>query len=950
MRLAHLLPVGFVVCVGVGGGLGSAAEADDRRPAPEGASPAWHSIQLPITIGQLAAAAGLPEPAAPELFLYDLIRVVHERLVDVHRSPGSPLAAAISAMRNAGPGAAAVVPLPLTPGTWARAVFGRPIAPGALAEAILDDRRASLLYVGLGALDEETLEVLERAPTLVATLARDHAAALAAFGRSVSIHDGAVRVPLPGESRAAWEALVGAPVTDPPRFLPLLLGRDHGRLAYLFDVLTQLDEPHRRFAMGLPVPPDQSDSRDDGEGSAGSADRTDATAALLAAYQPVRTASPEWLADVHPFYRPAFDLVDALRGLRVTADGRLRGPASRDVWARVFGRRTVLPARTPRTPGPSDIDAPWLLSQWLGASPRVASVRLGQIRLAQRLFGDGPASASAALEAAIDAAARYPALTLTLERLGFSEPAEYSAAAVVAAAVTSRASPRDGFATLSLFQGLLALVERARWAGSLDRDRAQALARSLLGRHPSSGVDYEAELIGWLSGTLLPALGAATGMEAASGPERVVLAALAGVRRGASSEAPALVAWEGGAYRLDVGAGTLARLQKCRELVVSPSLAQALTLHQATEAVLRPHVSPEAVARMAAQLAGLGGVLPDEGETAELRRSFERASRAVGRMRSGAAGPRPPAGMRRDLAALRNLVAADVLRWLVYVPSLGDPDGPVRLGGQVARRHRFDVPDPSNDAAEPAWSLPRELVTADGGWHVRGSLLELDVALARLALRRLDLDRIPLDPRLDDDARRRFAIAVALTRPDDLGDASRDRLAGALAAGRSRVTAATKEPGGLASIASAAGLDARRSQALRWAFEATSTDPATRLSLGELARLGAGDLPVFTFSTVPDAGCLAAAEVCGANLSDLAIRLIDGLATRGLPAALLPGMLAPATQDLLDDAQALHSSDQQTIWRFVRELPESRIDDYVSALVGGALLPAGTRSPTGSRR
>jgi hypothetical protein len=925
LRLARPVAMWLAVCAATSARAAPSAWAQAERPAVEHASSGWHSIPLPVTIDQLATAAALPMPAAPEFFLFDLIRVVHERPFDEPRAPTGPLADVLSTLRESGANAVTLVPLPLAPEIWSRVVFGRPVTPKGLAAAILEDRRASLLYVGLGALDSETLAALERDPGLLATIAGQHAAVLAAFGRSVSIRDGRVRLPPPEDSRVAWEALVGAPASDPGRFLPALLGRDRGRLAYFFDAVMQLDEPHRRFVLG----PNAS--------------------ALLAAYEPVRTSSREWIADVHPFYRPPFDLVKALRATRVTDDGRVRPPASRLVWERVFAGRRVLVGASSQIPARDEVDAPWLLSQWLGSNYRDAAVQLDQLRLAQRVFAGSVPSDAGALERAIVAVARYPSLTLTLERLGVTGPATYAAAADVAAAVSSRATRRDGFAALSLFQGMFAFIERAAWAGTFDQPRAQQLAASLLEQRPSPGGDYEAALIEWLSKTLLPAFGAITDVAPASRPERVVLAALAGVKREARRGTPVLIEWEGEPYRLDVAAGTLARLQRFRTLVVTPSLEQALALHQAVGDLQRPGASP-GVASLSSLLDGLEEVVPVERDEGEIRVSLERARRALSRVRSGPSDSRPSAGALRDLVRLRNVVFADVVRALAYLPSLGDPEGPARLGGDVARRHRFDALE-SSSAADPAWNLPREVVTADRGWHVRGSLLGLDVALARLALRRLDVDRIPLDPRLDDAARRGFAVAAALARPTDVTDDARDRLATALARGRSRVDAAARMTGGLATVASAAGLDARRAHALQWAVEVLSVDPVTRLSLGEIGRLGADEPLPFELSTVPDTSCLAGVTACGATVSDLAIHLLDGLAARRLPAALLPGLLTSATQDLLDDTQSIHPDDTPAIWQTVREIRRERIDDYVAALAGaGPLVPVEAKQTTGDRR
>ena len=75
------------------------------------------------------------------------------------------------------------------------------------------------------------------------------------------------------------------------------------------------------------------------------------------------------------------------------------------------------------------------------------------------------------------------------------------------------------------------------------------------------------------------------------------------------------------------------------------------------------------------------------------------------------------------------------------------------------------------------------------GWRVTGSLLGLDVALARMALRRLDSNVMPPEPRLVSAERQNGSVSVALLNPLALSDAARDEIAAALARGRARLDA-----------------------------------------------------------------------------------------------------------------------------------------------------------------
>ena len=47
-----------------------------------------------------------------------------------------------------------------------------------------------------------------------------------------------------------WEAVVGEKVTRPERFVQALFDASEGRLAYLYDIIGQLDAPRREFLLG----------------------------------------------------------------------------------------------------------------------------------------------------------------------------------------------------------------------------------------------------------------------------------------------------------------------------------------------------------------------------------------------------------------------------------------------------------------------------------------------------------------------------------------------------------------------------------------------------------------------------------------------------------------------------------------------------------------------------
>ncbi len=133
---------------------------------------------------------------------------------------------------------------------------------------------------------------------------------------------------------------------------------------------------------------------------------------------------------------------------------------------------------------------------------------------------------------------------------------------------------------------------------------------------------------------------------------------------------------------------------------------------------------------------------------------------------------------------------ADTLSSILYAAYLGDPDGPALAAGNVALRHELGA----GGVLGPRypWRLPTEGHSSKG-WRVSGSLLGLDVALARLSLRRLDSMVMPPEPRMVSSERQTASLTVALLNPLAVSDAARDEIAAALARGRARLDALQRE-------------------------------------------------------------------------------------------------------------------------------------------------------------
>ena len=303
----------------------------------------------------------------------------------------------------------------------------------------------------------------------------------------------------------------------------------------------------------------------------------------------------------------------------------------------------------------------------------------------------------------------------------------------------------------------------------------------------------------------------------------------------------------------------------------------------------------------------------------------------------------------RDFTALAHSMTA-----LVYADALGEPDGQPAIAGAVWRRHRFEGVQGGDLGRPVAWRMAGE-VFAPAGWYLAGSLLRLDLALAHLALRRLDSSEMPTPGALPANSRRTLALTVALLDPRALADDDRDAIAAALSRGRARAAALAKEPATVDAVARDAGLSEWRSNALRWALEASPSSAS--FTLLELFRLGGGpDRAAWGTAAVPVDGCLcllfpprlAWEDLAGrpgtgqmaTQLADVMLRTADALAARRLPALLARDVVAFAMQDAMDRARPAYFDDWLPLADAARDLTDAQFDDYVAALtVAGPLVP-----------
>ena len=353
------------------------------------------------------------------------------------------------------------VRLPL-PDFWARELSNPDWLIGA---QIISDRRSALFYYGLMSLDDQTLTFLGQHVAVLQHLRNDRAGVFATLGRSVRVRNGQVVVPGGAPAVAAWTSLVGETPEAADVFIRALMGRDDGRLAYFYDLAAHLDPTRRAFLLGL-------------DGDPGGASRR---ARDVYARFPQTAA---WKIDERPFFRPMFDAAMALSFVDVKADHTV-GP---EWWPSLFERianDSGWPSR------PDDVtaalrdrpaDARWLLD-WLFASPDDAPARFRWLRFAQRVLPDAPRSTAFAVESAIRTMKDLPALALSLERMGVTDP-ELIAELGRTARRLSEGGGSDAIPSVARWQSSLALVEQIQRRRRLPAAAMSGLLRGLIAAVP----------------------------------------------------------------------------------------------------------------------------------------------------------------------------------------------------------------------------------------------------------------------------------------------------------------------------------------------------------------------------------------------------------------------------------------------------------------------------------
>jgi hypothetical protein len=833
------------------------------------------------------------------------------------------------------------IPLPLGPAAWGSMVGGAPDDPLALGPAILRTPRAALLYVGLLHGGRGVLEAAT-SPGVLPVLTR-YASIYAAFGGSLHFAGGQLVLPGGQALEGAWRGFFGRDTTKTVDLLEAILSNDQGRLAWYIEALDALDPNTLLFVVG---------------GAGSSPERqTSGLKALYPVFEGIVREMPA-PGERSPLSRPGLDPAYFLRELRATPEGRLVGPSTRAFWDAVFDTEEVTDT-VKLVAGPA-ADPASLVARVFAPVRQHRYDRADAVAFAQRVFPHISEAEQPDAVTALRGFGRYRALLLTLERMGVTDPPTLATAVRQAETLGAVRDAQAGTILYCQFQGALALVERLSLVRRLSPRQAHALVDSLLRVQPSGDFEYETRVAQWLESELLPAMGLRAPTDDAP-----ILQQLAGVTEPGDAEYERrvpVVAWLDWKYRVDAGRFAQARLTRVRQRQDGSPLVRVLELARVARTL--EAASPESATRAAAVLESLRGALKDAPVAARPSdRPWKVAPTlqwAVGQLRgSAAAKPNGRRAVAAQLGRLSDVLLADTLRSLAYAPYLGDPDGPLLLGGDVSVRHDFGFSINDRDTRlHAAWSLP-EAPTGHGlTWQVWGSLLGLDVGLASLALPRASMGTPDAEASITEGGRKALLQGLALLQTGVLDDAEMRRLAECVKQGR---TAAVTRDGAAADAGDGPAwrpLSPGRRRLLQWLAANTTGATDVRWAPSELQAACGGDRAVawdrwgasqvawdgsLRLGLVPSLQPLAVrARIDGgmtaAAFPDLVIRIAELADELQLPAAMVPPLVRSAVQDLLDQARSGIPDDWVAWTQFAASYPRASVEKAVSAFTADGIL------------
>jgi hypothetical protein len=826
-----------------------------------------------------------------------------------------------------------MAPLPLGEAFWTQRFSGS-AGPRDLAWAILGNREAAYLYYGLLGLDTATLAAVQADKRLADVLVR-RAIVLPAHARALRIRDGRV---LPGGGDALgplWEDLVGKKLDRPADFIDALLGTEDGRLAHFFATIDALPAGVAAFVAGDPAVKIGT--------------RRQRFRELYSVFYAGLTS---WNLEAGGFLQPGRGPSHALFALVPQNGQRIAGPLWRDFWQRVFDS-PEWPADPRRTVGRIDerrrIDAADLLAI-LCPDALCSDERLAVVAQLQRVFPAPRLEDAAVMLAAARARLRYPALALEVERMALGDPSIYQTLGAFASRLEQ--VDRDGRAvSLVQFQGAIALLGRLRATG-VPAEEIRAHLDALV-RLPVAQNGFTGGVVRWVTSRLV-------GKAEPEDLDALVLGTLAGAGRLAPG---AVIEWEGLRYQVDRAAAEERRMQATRERFPANPLSVAFGFLRAADRL--PAAAGDA-SRTATWIAELDETLATSRDVGSVSwsggevslDSFQPLSRELGQnVRKIRAGDtRRIERVQATLLAAADLAMADGLAALVYAAALQDPENPLALSRELPRRHQL-MDSTAPGSAAPGWTVPSDQFKAGAARHARGSLLALDAGLAELARRRAGSARPDREPNTSGRVAEGLLRAVGLTTVWNVTDSLRDSLHAAEQRGAAVIASATD----MAQVdrwVTEASIAGPRAGYIRWANARSRLAAALPIRLEDRIRLGAVGAAVWWGAAPDPSGCLctrlpvpsweqrgqpADHGLASELVAEPALRVMQELSRRRLPAVLAPAVLAIFVTELIEQASLPHMLDVEGIAAWVRQVPSGRFDDYIAAVAArGPLVPVQT--------
>lgn len=449
------------------------------------------------------------------------------------------------------------LPMPIAHAVWEKEILRRSVEPSRLFSAILGDPPARLLFHGLAALDGETRAWMASERGLLSSLYDnlDAAKAFAMFAPTIRISAGRVDVPGGQAGAARWGEVLGAPNTDPRRFVSRLFLERAGRAAGLYALIASVDARRQRFLLGA-------------------ADRFERLVSSFAGCYPRQSND-------YPFVMRGKDPALLLLYLPLASDGAPAGPRDRGFWDAVFSSNELGSAESLMTR--DDIDAAWLVDRLCSSSIVDRAQVFTTFLTGHRTFANLPGDQRSDAVVALRVRRLFPALFMAMERAGVT----WAETFVTAGRAARRVDRLDGMieapVALQQLQGAMAMALGAFASGSIDESLLNRLLSRLAGVQV---IDerYDGRLAEWLERDLLPTLGRGERVQRKGSTSVLPLSVLplsaedtvASALAGPAPPSATRVHWEGLDYVLDFPAFARARLKAVRAKQGGDTLDAAL--------------------------------------------------------------------------------------------------------------------------------------------------------------------------------------------------------------------------------------------------------------------------------------------------------------------------------------------------------------------------------------